>query len=233
MRRSCKFMKPVPEGWGPDWLAGMTPEQYVVALQNHCSIMNVKCEKRYDPMQQSKEMLHQAALSYNQAIATKLDNDMLIWKNINPDELLPDEWRIEGLVDKFADYKHIIVLAGPVVPIPAINQISNQRDSPYTNNSGRKKFVMRPIQCTCCKCGGHQIGTQVCRIGAQQFHILSYAKKHPKEFEENAKRYETVNKPKVIKKVCADIPLLTDLDHFLDESEDRHSLFHTDINEDK
>ena len=77
------------------------------------------------------------------------------------------------------------------------------------------------------------MGKQVCRIGAQQYHIKPYAEKHPKEFEENAKRYETMNKPKVIKKVCADIPLLMDLDHFLDESEDRHSLFHTDINEDE
>ena len=95
-------------------------------------------------------MLHQAALSHNQAIATKLVSDMTIWIRIHPDNDLPDEWKIEGLVDKFADYKHIIVSSGPVVPIPAINQISNQRDSPYANNSsnnpGRKKFVMRPIQ---------------------------------------------------------------------------------------
>ena len=160
-------MKPEPEGWGSDWLVDMTPEKYVVALQNHCSITNVKCEKIYNNIQQAKEKLHQAALSYNQAIATKLDNDLSIWKSTHLNEDLPDKWRIEGLVDKFADYKHIIVSAGPVGPIPAINQISNKRNSPYTNNPGRKQFEMRPIQCTCCKCGGHQIGEQVCRIGAQ------------------------------------------------------------------
>ena len=114
-------------------------------------------------------MLHQAALLYNQAIPTKLDNDLLIWKSTHLNEAQPDEWRIEGLVDKFADYKHIIVSAGPVETTPAINQISNKRNSPYStgNDTGRKKFEMRPIQCTCCKCGGHQIGEQVCRIGAQ------------------------------------------------------------------
>ena len=40
-----------------------------------------------------------------------------------------------------------------------------------------------------------------------------------------------MNRPKVIKKVCANILLLTDIEHFLDESEDRHSLFHTDSSE--
>ena len=87
---------------------------------------------------------------------------------------------------------------------------------------------MLPIQCSCCKCGGHQIGKQVCRIGAQQFHIKSCAEKHLKEFEENAKWYETMNRPKVIKKVCADTLLLTDINHFLDESEDRLNLFYVD-----
>ena len=83
-------------------------------------------------------MLHQVALSYNQAIATKLDNNLLIWKSIHMNEELPEEWRIEGLVDKFANYKHIIVSAGPVGTTPAIDQISNKRDSPY--NMGRKNF---------------------------------------------------------------------------------------------
>ena len=78
MRRSCQFMKPEPEGWGPDWLVNITPEKYVVALQNHCSITNVKCEKIYNSIQQSKEMLHQAALLYNQAIATKMNNYLSI-----------------------------------------------------------------------------------------------------------------------------------------------------------
>ena len=126
-------------------------KKYVVALQNHCSITNVKCKKIYNDIQQAKEMLHQAALLYNQAIATKLDNHMSIWIGIILDEDLPDEWKTKGLIDKFADYKHIIMSAGPIVPIPAINQISNKRDSQYTNNSGRKQFEMRSIQCTCCK----------------------------------------------------------------------------------
>ena len=45
MRRSCQFMKPEPKGWGPNWPANTTPEKYVVALQAHCSVTNMKCEK--------------------------------------------------------------------------------------------------------------------------------------------------------------------------------------------
>ena len=36
-------------------------------------------------------------------------------------ENLPEEWCIEGIVDKFTDYKHIIMSAGPVGATPAIN----------------------------------------------------------------------------------------------------------------
>ena len=87
---------------------------------------------------------------------------------------------------------------------------------------------MLPTQCSCCKCGGHQLGEQVCRIGAQQYHIQSYAEKNLEEHKEDAERYETMNRPKVIKKVSADNLLVTNIDHFLDESDDQLSLFHSD-----
>ena len=114
MWKSCQFMKPKPEKWGPKWPSNATPEKYVVKLQAYCSVANVKCEKVYTHIQQSKEMLQQAALLYNQAIITKLDNNLSIWKSTHLNEALPEEWRIEGLVDTFADYKHIIVSSGPV-----------------------------------------------------------------------------------------------------------------------
>ena len=110
MRRLCQFMKPEPEGWGPKWPWNATPEKYVVKLQAYCSVTNVKCEKVDSRIQQSKEMLHQAALLYNQAVVIKLDNDLSIWKSIHMKEVLSEEWRIEGLVGKFADYKHISVI---------------------------------------------------------------------------------------------------------------------------
>ena len=77
--------------------------------------------KGYNNIQQSKEILHQATLLYNQVIATKLDNDLSIYKSTHMTENLPEEWCIEGIVDKFTDYKHIIMSAGPVGATPAIN----------------------------------------------------------------------------------------------------------------
>ena len=93
----------------------------------------------------------------------------------------------------------------------------------------REKFELKPIQCPCCKCAGHQIGDQVCQIGAQHHHIQSYAEKHPKEYKENAQRYETMNRPKIIKTVGADNLLLTSINNFLDESGNCLSVYHADF----
>ena len=174
MRRSCAYMKPEPEGWGPSWTSNMTPEQYVVQLQLHCCSTNRKNTKVYSRFHQSKEMLHQAAFSYNQPIATKLDIDLAIWKNANRNTDLPDEWQIEGLLDKFSDC-HINIqqpsseIGGATMSINALLQKPERERNFYNNN--KKKFEIRPIQCDCCQCGGHQIGEQVCQIGAQVHHI--------------------------------------------------------------
>ena len=45
MRRTCGYMKPEPEGWGPSWPSNVTPEQYVVRLQQHCCVTNRKNTK--------------------------------------------------------------------------------------------------------------------------------------------------------------------------------------------
>ena len=76
MRISCQFMKPKPEGWEPQWPINRTPEKYIVELQAYCSVINLRQPKDYSKYQQSNEMLHQAALSDNQAIATELDNNL-------------------------------------------------------------------------------------------------------------------------------------------------------------
>ena len=223
-------MKPESEGWGTDWPSNVTPEKYVVALQACCRVTNVKYEKVYSRIQQSKEMLHQAALSYNQAIPTKLDNNLSIWKSTHINKTLPEEWYIEGHVDKFTDYKHIIMSAGPVGSTPLINQLTNKNNKNDWSqfNKGTQKFEMLLIQRPCCKYGGHQFEKKACRIDAQQYHIVYYAEKHAEEYKEKTKRYETMNRLKVIKKVCADNLLLSNIDHFLDILKDQRSLFHSD-----
>ena len=34
LRQTYQFMQPAPEGWGPDWLKGMSSSKYVKLLQN-------------------------------------------------------------------------------------------------------------------------------------------------------------------------------------------------------
>ena len=159
IRRSCDFMRPEPEGWGPPWPMNGTPEKYVIALQSWCSTTNIRNNKKYTHFQQSKEMLYQAALTYKPAIATKLDTELSLWYSTNANVTLPEAWRIEGIIDKFADYKHITVSSSITPGTPSINAFKDNRNA---YNPGKKKFELKPIQCPCCKCAGHQIGDQVC-----------------------------------------------------------------------
>ena len=176
-------------------------------------------------------MLHQAAFSYNQPIATKMDNDLAIWKTTNRNTDLPEEWQIEGLSDKFSDY-HINIqqpafeIGGATMSINALLQKPKRERNFYNNN--KKKFEMRLIQCDCCQCGGHQIGEQVCQIGAQVHHIQAYKEKYPEEYKQNATRYETMNRPKVIKTVCANNQLISSIDEFQDDLEDHYLLLLND-----
>mgnify|MGYP005647778197 FL=1 len=89
MRRTCAFMQPSPEGWGPKWTTNMTPSQYVTALQVHVMDQSLRLQNEYDDKQQSKEMLYRAALNYNQPIATKLSNELSIL--LNTSATLPEE----------------------------------------------------------------------------------------------------------------------------------------------
>ena len=91
MRRTCGYMKPEPEGLGTNWPINETPEKYVVKLQAYCCITNRKNTKVYSKFQQSKEMLYQSSFLYNQPIATKLDNNLSIWKSANQNTDLPEE----------------------------------------------------------------------------------------------------------------------------------------------
>jgi hypothetical protein len=78
MRRSCTFMKPTTQGWGPVWNKTMTPSKYVVTLQSSVSSHAMIHNTKYTHIQKSQEMLHQALQSYNLSIATKLTSKLSI-----------------------------------------------------------------------------------------------------------------------------------------------------------
>ena len=93
---------------------------------------------------------------------------------------------------------------------------------------------MKPIQCECCQCGGHQIGEQVCQIGAQFQHIQTYKEgAHKEKFRDNAKRYEDMNRPTVINQVLIEHPLRLSIEEFLTELEEQGSIHHTDYSSDE
>jgi hypothetical protein len=108
MRRSCTFMKPTTQGWGPVWNKIMTPSKYVVTLQSSVSSHAMIHNTKYTHIQQSQEMLHQALQSYNPSIATKLTGKLNHWINAHPTMVkssnLPNKWKITGLADLFSDY---------------------------------------------------------------------------------------------------------------------------------
>lgn len=126
----------------------------------------------------SKQILHQAALLYNQSITRKLDNNLLSWKSTHKDVSLPDEWGIEGIADKFANYWSIIA-AAPAVSVSGgtttiVNQLQTNNNNRGVYNKRKKKIRNASMQCTCCKRGGHQLGDKVCQIGAKFHHIQVY-----------------------------------------------------------
>ena len=58
LRRTCPFIRPTPEGWGPDWLNNMSSSKYVTLLQHFATESRMTYVRTYTDLQQSKEMLH-------------------------------------------------------------------------------------------------------------------------------------------------------------------------------
>ena len=68
----------------------------------------MRYDRTYDDLQQSKEILHRAAQSFNQPVALELDSELSIWVNSNEGKPLPKEWKIAGIADQLYDYPSII-----------------------------------------------------------------------------------------------------------------------------
>jgi hypothetical protein len=216
MRRTCTFMKPTTQGWGPSWNKTMTPSAYVVKLQasvtDHAMIHNTN----YTSIQQSQEMLHQALNSYNPSIATKLTGELNIWTNANPTTKdLPNKWKITGLANQFSDYHTNIVTL-----TPSINAFDGKKKEGGYNGDNNKRFSLRnKKQCACCKMAGHSIGDQICRIGAQMAHTTKYAAANKETYETNADKYFKSNRPVLINRVMMAYPTHTTEEEIMEECE--------------
>ena len=68
----------------------------------------MRYNRPYTNIQQSKEIHHNAAQSFNQPLVLKFDSKLSIWINSNERKPLLKEWQIAGIADKFRDYPSII-----------------------------------------------------------------------------------------------------------------------------
>jgi hypothetical protein len=201
MRRTCTFMKPTTQGWGPDWNRTMSPSKYATTLQSSVSDHEMRHNRTYTDIQQSQEMLHQALQSYNPSIATKLTGELNHWINANQTLVktgdIPSKWKITGLADQFSDYH-----TDKVLPTLLINQFDGKKkDGGYTGNNNKKFELRHKKQCACCKMAGHNIGDQVCRTGAQMWHAAKYAAANAETYDSNAEKYFKMNRPVHINRV--------------------------------
>ena len=73
---------------------------------------------------------------------------------------------------------------------------------------------------------GHTIGDQICRVGAQVKHIQTYGNNHKLTFDENAVRYESMNKTQVISEEMTEDTTIVNMEELMDTMEDRQSFYH-------
>ena len=66
---------------------------------------------------------------------------------------------------------------------------------------------------------GHSIGEQICRCGAQMYHIIKYQQQNEAIFDENAKKYATMNRPNIVNKVMRNNTNISDIKTLMDETE--------------
>ena len=100
---------------------------------------------------------------------------------------LPPQLQLTSMINFFLDYP----ISQPPTPIhPSIHKFDSKP---------RKKFEYKnKTQCRCCHLYGHNIGDQVCRIGAQIHHSTNFSKAHPQEAKTNAERHTQMNKKSVV-----------------------------------
>ena len=219
MRRSCTFMKPTTQGWGPLWHQTTSPSKYATMLQTWVTEHEMRHGTKYTALQQSQEMLHQALQSYNTSIATKLTGELTLWINANKAKAtmddIPNKWKITGLADQFSDYHK-----DTTSPSLAINTFDGKkREGGYAGNGNKRYELRNKKQCACCKMAGHNIGDQVCRVGAQMWHATKYAEANAEAYQGNAEKYFKMNRTVHIKRVMRAHPEANTEEEVMNECE--------------
>jgi hypothetical protein len=91
--------------------------------------------------------------------------------------------------------------------IPADPTINKFRGSPRNGNNdnegkGPRKFAYRrEVQCSICLAYGHEINQDVCKVGAQVYHVCQFIKDNKEKAIKNAKAYSLANNKNKISKM--------------------------------
>ena len=193
-RTSLPYLRPNKTGWGPKWIPTDDPSTYVGKLQEFVRNSELSRQHMYSDIDQSYEMIHQAMQNHNFpagcSMMAQLDHHQrdctTNHRSVNP---LPAQLQLTSMINFFLDYP---ISQQPTQIQPTIHKFDNKT----------RKFEYRnKIQCRCCHLYGHNIGDQVCRIGAQVHHSTNFSKAHPKEFNLNAEKHTQMNKKSVVKSV--------------------------------
>jgi hypothetical protein len=104
---------------------------------------------------------------------------------------IPNKWKITGLADQFSDYHK-----DNGIQSLSIKQFhGTKKEGGYAGNNNKRYELRNKKQCACCKMAGHNIGDQVCRIGAQMWHAGKYEAANTETYKLNADKYFKMNHP--------------------------------------
>jgi hypothetical protein len=88
-------------------------------------------------------------------------------------------------------------------------------------NKGNKRYELRnKKQCACRKMAGHNIGDQVCRIGAQMWHATKYESANKETYQDNAGKYFKMNRPVHINRVMRAHDKLIEQEEIMDKCDE-------------
>jgi hypothetical protein len=134
---------------------------------------------------------------------TKLTGELNHWINTNPivekTDRLPNKWKITVIADKFSDYHKDAMT--PSLSINAFDGNAKKTEGGYANKGNKWYELRNKKQCACCKMAGHNIGDQVCRIGAQMRHATKYESANKETYQKIAEKYFKINRPVHINRV--------------------------------
>jgi hypothetical protein len=184
--------------WGPTWNPTMNAYQYLTELRIYLS-EQYRYNTRFTTYEIAAEIIQQA--NQHERYKVIATTHLTALQNIDPRGRIPAIFEEQRLIDSIDANEQRIVN----IPIdPTINKF---RGSPRNGNidtegKGPRKFTYRrEVQCSICSTYGHEIDQDVCKVGAQVYHVCQFIKDNKEKATKNAKAYSLANNKNKIAKM--------------------------------